>query len=357
MVYIGWIAFQIGLHLLLPGLKVEGTQLIDGNRLQYKLTGERNFWVSLGVLLYFGFYQGSLDLSWAYKNYLPLVTASICFSFLLSLYLYVKSFADGAMLASGGDTGVMVYDFFMGRELNPRIGSLDLKEFSELYPGLIGWFALDLAMLHYQWTSTGHMSAALVLVSAFQGIYVWDALHHERAILTTMDITTDGFGFMLAFGDLAWVPFTYSLQARILAHASPALSTFAVLSLVALKIIGYTTFRCSNSQKDTFRRDPKHPRVAHLTTLPTKRGTKLIVSGWWGIARHINYFGDWIMGLSWCLPAGLQSGIVPYFYVAYFGALLIHRDRRDEAACRLKYGKDWDKYCTRVPYRLIPYVY
>eukprot|EP00964_Phaeocystis_antarctica_P106704 scaffold71517_cov55-Phaeocystis_antarctica.AAC.5 len=29
-----------------------------------------------------------------------------------------------------------------------------------------------------------------------------------------MDITTDGFGYMLAFGDLAWVPFTYSLQAR-----------------------------------------------------------------------------------------------------------------------------------------------
>ena len=41
---------------------------------------------------------------------------------------------------------------------------------------------------------------------------MWDALHSERAILTTMDITTDGFGFMLAFGDLAWVPFIYSLQ-------------------------------------------------------------------------------------------------------------------------------------------------
>ena len=31
-----------------------------------------------------------------------------------------------------------------------------------------------------------------------------DALWFEPAILTTMDITTDGFGFMLAFGDLAW---------------------------------------------------------------------------------------------------------------------------------------------------------
>ena len=31
-----------------------------------------------------------------------------------------------------------VYDFFMGRELNPRVGSLDLKEFFELYPGFVG---------------------------------------------------------------------------------------------------------------------------------------------------------------------------------------------------------------------------
>lgn len=39
----------------------------------------------------------------------------------------------------------------------------------------------------------------------------------EPAILTTMDITHEGFGFMLAFGNLAWLPFTYSLQARYLA--------------------------------------------------------------------------------------------------------------------------------------------
>ena len=62
----------------------------------------------------------------------------------------------------------------------------------------------------------GHMTAAMALVCAFHGIYVWDALWSEKAILTTMDITTDGFGFMLVFGDLTWVPFTYSLQARYL---------------------------------------------------------------------------------------------------------------------------------------------
>ena len=44
--------------------------------------------------------------------------------------------------------------------------------------------------------------------------YVADALWNEAAILTTMDITTDGFGFMLAFGDLAWVPVRGALRSQ-----------------------------------------------------------------------------------------------------------------------------------------------
>ena len=62
---------------------------------------------------------------------------------------------------------------------------------------------------------------ARATLSRAQGVYVWDALYYERAILTTMDITTDGFGFMLAFGDLAWVPFTYSLQVRARSRGAP----------------------------------------------------------------------------------------------------------------------------------------
>jgi hypothetical protein len=285
------------------------------------------------------------------------MTASILLSSMLSLYLYISSFLKkGALLAAGGATGTPIYDFFIGRELNPRIGSFDLKEFCELYPGLIGWVVLDLAMAAEQYNRTGSVSAAMTLVCVFQALYVWDALYNEKAILTTMDITTDGLGFMLAFGDLSWVPFTYSLQARVLVDFPQQLSVLAIIGIVLLKALGYLMFRGANSQKDLFRRDPNHPKVRNLKTLPTARGTKLIISGWWGIARHVNYFGDWVMGWAWCLPTGFHS-IIPYFYVAYFGALLVHRDLRDEHACRDKYGKDWDKYCAHVKYRIVPLVY
>lgn len=79
-------------------------------------------------------------LAWVHANFLPLLTAAVGFSFLLSAVCYAASFRRVALLASHGSSGYFLYDFFMGRELNPRIGKLDLKEVIELYPGLIGTF-------------------------------------------------------------------------------------------------------------------------------------------------------------------------------------------------------------------------
>lgn len=91
---------------------------------------------------------------------------------------------------------------------------------------------------------------------------------------------------------------TYSVE--IVASLPPQNLPLAGVALVlGVQILGYTIFRGANGQKDQFRRDPNHPSVKHLKTLPTKRGTKLIISGWWGVARHINYFGDWLMGVAW----------------------------------------------------------
>ena len=74
-----------------------------------------------------------------------------------------------------------------------------------------------------------------------------------------MDITSDGFGFMLAVGDLAWVPFVYSLQARYLVFNQIELGPAKTAAIVAVNLVGYYIFRSSNGEKNDFRngRNPK----------------------------------------------------------------------------------------------------
>ena len=74
-----------------------------------------------------------------------------------------------------------------------------------------------------------------------------------------MDITTDGFGFMLAVGDLLWVPFTYSLQARYLVFNQVELGPIWTAVIVIVNFTGYYIFRTANGEKNDFRngRNPK----------------------------------------------------------------------------------------------------
>lgn len=80
-----------------------------------------------------------------------------------------------------------------------------------------------------------------------------------------MDITTDGFGFMLAVGDLAWVPFTYSVQARYLAFNPVELGPIWTAVIVIVNLTGYWIFRDSNGEKNDFR-NGKNPKSAPVSS-------------------------------------------------------------------------------------------
>lgn len=81
-----------------------------------------------------------------------------------------------------------------------------------------------------------------------------------------MDITTDGFGFMLAVGDLAWVPFVYSLQPRFLVFRQKELGLAATAAIFAVNGLGYWIFRSANGQKNDFR-NGHNPKSAFTCAL------------------------------------------------------------------------------------------
>ncbi|KAE9985037.1 Delta(14)-sterol reductase [Venturia inaequalis] len=406
------------LYRFLPGTEATGGVTNAGHRLSYRLNAFNSALFISSVLAAGTLLQGAEFPVWTfiYDNQLPLLTANILLSYFLATYVYLCSFGvksgnkESRELAAGGHSGNMLYDWFIGRELNPRIdlpvfGTVDIKVWMEMRPGLLGWIILDCAFIAAQYRHFGYVTDSIIITTVAQAVYVFDALYMEPAILTTIDIISDGFGFMLAFGDIVWVPFIYSLQARYLSIHPVDLGVYSAIPIGVL-LAGYAIFRGANNEKNRFRNDPNDPKVAHLKYMETAAGSKLLVSGWWGTARHINYLGDWFLSWSYCLPTGIAgyeilrgisaastavgtgesytmlSGkgldgghaalgrtvvtpgqakgwgmIVTYFFMLYFAILLIHRERRDEEKCRKKYGKDWDEYCKRVPSRIIPGIY
>uniref|UniRef100_A0A8C8H3R1 Delta(14)-sterol reductase LBR n=1 Tax=Oncorhynchus tshawytscha TaxID=74940 RepID=A0A8C8H3R1_ONCTS len=333
-----WLLFQALLYVLPVGKVVEGMPLKNGERLKYRMNTLYAFVLTVAALG--AAVHHKIDLSYIHSHFLQLAVSSLLCSVLLSVYLYVRSrWATQDLLAPGGNSGSVIYDFFMGSELNPRIKGFDLKYFCELRPGLIGWLVINAAMAlaEMQLHHLDYPSPAMILVNCFHLLYVLDAFWHEEGVLSYMDITHDGFGFMLAFGDLMWVPFTFSLQAYYLVHHPNHLSLPWIVGIITLNVIGFSIFRKANSQKNSFRRNPSDPTLSHLKTIPTATGKSLLVSGLWGLVRHPNYLGDLIMALAWSLPCGFTH-ILPYFYVIYLSILLVHREARDEAQCRRKYG-------------------
>ena len=362
----GWVLFQALLEIVAPGRVVQGTALRDGRRLRYRINGWSAWWLTGGALV------GLVGLAWALGDPAAALTVATvpadAFGHLMSaanvvtLALCVDLYRQGRTHPDDGEartTGRVLHDYVMGTSLNPRTRGFDWKLFCEGRPGLIGWAVLDLSLAAKQYALHGVVTTPMLVVCALQLWYVADYFYHEEAILGTWDIRHENFGWMLCWGDLVWVPFTYTLPALYLVRHPHGMLGWAVAGVVALFLAGFAITRGANAQKHAFRRDPTAPLKwwgGAPRYVATRRGPLLLASGFWGMGRHVNYLGDLMMGLAWCLPCGFTRP-VPYFYAVYLAVLLVHRERRDHARCAETYGPDWDAYCARVRWRIVPGLY
>jgi protein-S-isoprenylcysteine O-methyltransferase Ste14 len=351
----GWITFQAVLQACVPGAWIQGSPLADGSRLAYKMNGWRAWWVTW-VVVAVAVESGHVPSTILADHLGEILSAANVVAAAIAIFLWWRGGRSG--LSSGGRNNSRgLVELWEGTELNPRIGWFDLKLFFEARPGLIGWIAIDLSLAAKQHELLGAVTTPMILVCVFQAWYVTDYFWNERAILTTWDIRHEKFGWMLCWGDLVWVPFTYTLQAQYLVTHGHELPWWGTAAIIALNIAGYLIFRGANSQKNGFRTNPNTSVWGRApTVIPTAQGAALLASGWWGLSRHMNYFGDLLMGLAWCLPTLLGSPL-PYFYIVFFIILLLHRERRDNHMCALRYGTAWQVYCARVPYRIVPWAY
>jgi 7-dehydrocholesterol reductase len=153
--YIGWLLFQAGLYQLLPGRSSVGQLTPAGNLLKYRTNG-----LLAWVLTHIGFVAcvitGNVDPAIIARNWAPLLVSANMYGFLLSGFAYIKAHVSASHVGdrkfSGKATshyyltqadkliGSVMYDLYMGIELNPRLGkSFDLKLFHNGRPSIIAW--------------------------------------------------------------------------------------------------------------------------------------------------------------------------------------------------------------------------
>ncbi|CAL5334595.1 unnamed protein product [Camellia sinensis] len=349
---LGFFAYLAIAGSIIPGKLVPGVILSDGTRLQYRCNGLISL-ILLVALLGIGVWTDFTSPTAIADRGLELLSAAFILSFLVTLVLYVagrKSHDQGSSLKPHV-TGNLIHDWWFGIQLNPQFMGIDLKFFF-VRAGMMGWLLINLSILAKS-VQDANLSQSMILYQLFCVLYILDYFFYEEYMTSTWDIIAEKLGFMLVFGDLVWIPFTFSIQGWWLLSNKVELTTAAVIANGIVFLTGYRVFRGANKQKHVFKKNPKAPIWGRP---PKVIGGKLLASGYWGIARHCNYLGDLLVASSFSLPCGISSP-VPYFYPVYLLILLIWRERRDEARCAEKYREVWAEYCKLVPWRILPYVY
>ncbi|KAL2204115.1 c-24(28) sterol reductase [Sarocladium strictum] len=357
------------MYCYMPGVKLEGRPLIHegGKRLPYYCSAYTSWYATLAVVA--GLHvTGVFPIYTVIDEFGPIMTVAILSGYINSVIVYLQAYIRGR---THRITGYPIYDFFMGAELNPRIGILDFKMFYEVR---IPWFILFLitaAVAARQWETYGYVSKEVIFLLFAHFIYANACAKAEQSIVPSWDMYYEKLGFLLTFWNMAGVPFSYCHCALYFANHHPdeyRWSPYALAAFLAFYAFMYWMWDSANGQKAAFRQMEKGSLIRRKTfpqvpwtvlenprALETDAGDRILVDGWYGIVRKPNYVPDMFFSMSWGLITGFKS-VFPWFYFVFFMVMIIHRAQRDIARCRRKYGAAWTRYEKEVPYLFIPYI-
>ncbi|XP_023330159.1 7-dehydrocholesterol reductase [Eurytemora carolleeae] len=299
-----------------------------------------------------------------FSNFGDIVASLNLFSLIFCAYLLVKGrlFPE---VNEGATDKPLPYQFYAGIELHPRLFGVDIKQWTNCRVGMLGWALL---VLNFSIASSQLNSFKLAPFSnsVLINLYLLKFFYWETGYFNTLDITLDRAGYYLCWGCLTWVQVFYTFSAYYLVAQPSKVSDSGAFAIFLFGLISLILNYWADYQKEIFKardgectiwgRKAKFVPVQYIAHDGKKRKSKLLISGFWGVSRHLNYVWELLLALSWSLP-GLGSGPWTFMYFIFLVVLLVHRTFRDEEKCSSKYGKGWTEYCKLVQYRLIPYIF
>lgn len=366
-VILGYSVWALVLMVVVPGPKKEGPTTGEGNVPVYKDNGLACYSITMVafVILTAALKITGRTPTVIYDRLDEFIVTMTVVSNLFCLVLNVK----GRLWPSSTDSGSSgnpIFDYFWGLELHPRILGVDVKVFTNCRFGMTVWpllvciYALKSYELHGEPVDSAWVSAALQLV------YATKFFHWESGYMHTIDIKLDRAGYYICWGCLVYVPGVYaSVSMYLVTHAvrlGPALSAAILAAGVAACALNYVADRQKQVVRKTdgncfiWGRRPEVIRATYRLENGETHHSLLLVSGFWGVARHFHYVPELALAFLWTVPALFQN-LLPFSYLISLVVILVHRTGRDNRICLRKYTEHWEEYVRRVPYRILPYIY
>ena len=340
------------LNAIVPGRWVIGyvTKTGTDEKLKYRLNGLLVLFITIAT--WSGLcYADIIPWDWFY---------TVRWAALIGAFVFGLIFSFAIVIPYPKVKNSFLVDFFLGRLDNPQLwgGRIDAKMW--LY--LIGAIMLEINILsfaaHHYMLYGVESNLGLFVATGLLTYFVVDYLTFEEVHLYTYDFFAEKVGFKLGWGCIAFYPFFYSIPFWATATLpSPNQSPFLIALGTLIFFGSWSLSRGANMQKYLFKKDPTQSFLGIQPETITDGKKTLLVNGFWGLSRHINYLGEIGMATGIVIAVGQLLLPWPWLYPLYYVLLLFPRQLDDDKRCEEKYGPLWKEYLKKVPYRIIPKVY
>jgi protein-S-isoprenylcysteine O-methyltransferase Ste14 len=344
--------FILVLHLMLPARKVVGyvSDETTGEKLTYRLNGLLVLIVTIStcvVLVRFDVVPSTF--LWDHRWWA-----------LLGACLLGLVFTFWIVLTAPPTGKPFIADLFLGRYENPQFFGRRVD--AKMYLYLIGAVLLELNVLSFaayqRQVNGGTFAPSILLYCGLFSFFLCEYLFFEEVHLYTYDFFAERVGFKLGWGCFTFYPFFYCVGLWSVARfADPHAPVWLLGLAAAVFFSGWALSRGANLQKFVYKTRPAAKLFGASQKTITDGTYTLICGNFWGISRHVNYLGEILMAIGLTLSLGRLTDPWPWLYPIYYVALLFPRERDDDKRCAAKYGALWDEYKTKVPHRIIPFIY